>query len=99
MIDFISTLLNALSPPLILAAFILVTSVSLTLYDKIAAIKRKRRIPEKALFLFATVGGALPMYITMLTISHKTKHKRFMIGLPFIIAAQITVFVALKRFL
>ena len=28
------------------------------------------------------LGGALPMYVTMRIIRHKTKHKKFMIGLP-----------------
>ncbi|MBQ5843177.1 MAG: DUF1294 domain-containing protein, partial [Clostridia bacterium] len=46
------------------------------------------RIPEKTLFLTALFGGSLAMYITMLVIRHKTKHKRFMIGLPVIALAQ-----------
>lgn len=81
---------------LIVLVLVLFCSIGLTIYDKIAARKRKRnRIPEKILFLFAIFGGALPMYITMLTISHKTRHLRFMIGLPCIIAIQTAAFIAL----
>ena len=65
-----------------------VLAVCLAVYDKYAAKRKKARIPEKILFLTALFGGSLAMYITMLVIRHKTKHKRFMIGLPVIALAQ-----------
>jgi uncharacterized membrane protein YsdA (DUF1294 family) len=64
--------------------------VVITVYDKIAAKKRPRnRIPEKTLLLCGALGGAVPMYLTMLLIRHKTRHKKFMVGLPVIIVLQI----------
>lgn len=63
--------------------------------DKSLARNRSRRISEKALFTVSALGGAAAMYITMLFIRHKTKHKRFMIGLPLIIAAQTAVLIFL----
>ena len=69
-------------------------AVCLTVYDKYAAKRKKARIPEKTLFLTALFGGSLAMYITMLVIRHKTKHKRFMIGLPLMALAQ-TVLLAI----
>ncbi len=72
-------------------AVLSVISLVVTCYDKHAAVRRKRRISEKALFLWALAGGSAAMYITMLLIRHKTLHKRFMIGLPLIIAAQIAL--------
>ncbi len=57
-----------------------------------------RRVPEKTLFLFALAGGAVPELVTMLIIRHKTKHKRFMIGLPVIIFAQVILAVAVFYF-
>ena len=65
-----------------------VLAVCLTAYDKYASVKKRFRVPEKTLFLTALFGGSLAMYITMLVIRHKTKHKRFMIGLPVIALAQ-----------
>lgn len=61
----------------------------ITIYDKIAA-KRftKHRVRESYLFVIAILGGALPEFLTMLLIRHKTKHKKFMIGLPIIIILQ-----------
>ena len=71
-------------------ALISLIGVILTVYDKIAAKKRPRnRVPERTLLLCGALGGALPMYLTMLLIRHKTKHKKFMIGLPVIVVLQI----------
>ncbi len=65
-------------------------SVIFTLYDKRAAVKKPdRRVPEAKLLLLSLLGGALSMYITMQSIRHKTKHKKFMIGLPLIMVLQI----------
>ena len=70
-------------------AVISLVTVIVTVYDKIAAKKRpKHRIRENTLLLLALLGGGLAEYVTMLLIRHKTKHKKFMIGLPVIIAAQ-----------
>lgn len=57
--------------------------------DKIKAQLNKWRISEKTLLTISVIGGALGMYITMLIIRHKTKHKTFMIGLPFLILVHV----------
>ncbi len=62
-----------------------VVAAALTMFDKYSAMLKGRRISEKTLFLVAATGGAAVMFITMKAISHKTRHKRFMIGLPVII--------------
>ncbi len=67
-------------------AVIAVVAVVVTAADKLAAKKGAWRIPEATLMLIGLFGGALPMYVTMKTIRHKTKHKKFMIGLPLEIA-------------
>lgn len=54
----------------------------LTVLDKWKSKHNKWRIPENTLMLVGLFGGALFMYITMKIIRHKTKHKKFMIGLP-----------------
>lgn len=60
----------------------------ITLHDKIAAVRGKRRIPERILFLTAALGGGAGMLLTMLVIRHKTKKAAFMIGLPLIVLAH-----------
>jgi uncharacterized membrane protein YsdA (DUF1294 family) len=69
----------------ILLIYILVLwtiSIIVTIYDKIAAIKKVRRIPEKTLLILAAIGGAGGMLITMKAIRHKTRKLKFMIPLP-----------------
>ena len=75
---------------LIYFAVISLVTIIVTTYDKKAAKKwTKHRVPEKVLFLLAVLGGGLAEYLTMLKIRHKTKHKRFMIGLPIIMFLQV----------
>ncbi|MBQ2694620.1 MAG: DUF1294 domain-containing protein [Clostridia bacterium] len=68
---------------------VLIVAAIMTLADKFFAKKGMWRIPEATLMLVGFLGGALSMYITMRTIRHKTKHKKFMIGLPIMIALHV----------
>ncbi|MBQ4119141.1 MAG: DUF1294 domain-containing protein [Clostridia bacterium] len=70
-------------------AAISVVSVIVCIYDKIAAKHKWQRTSENALLFLSVLGGALAMYITMRIIRHKTKHTKFMLGLPIIILVQI----------
>lgn len=47
------------------------------------------------LLLLGLLGGSLCMFITMKAIRHKTLHKKFMIGLPLILALQLFLIAAL----
>lgn len=49
-------------------------------YDKWAAKHRKRRVREATLWLWAYLGAAPGMAITLALIHHKSKKKRFKIG-------------------
>ena len=79
------------------AAVSLITAF-ITLYDKSAARKNKRRIPESTLLSMAIIGGAVSEYIVMRLIRHKTLHKKFMIGLPVIIFLHIALLSAIIYF-
>lgn len=64
-------------------------SVAVTAWDKrVSRLRGRRRVPEKTLLLLAAAGGSIAMYLTMLLIRHKTKHVKFMLGIPAIIIAQ-----------
>ena len=66
-----------------------VVGVVLTVYDKIAAKAAQRhRVPEAVLVTFGVLGGALPMYIVMQIIRHKTRKPKFCVGFPIIIILQ-----------
>ena len=68
------------NPIIVFFLVINVLAVVFCVADKIKARKRMRRISEKTLFTVSFLGGAVGMYVTMLIIRHKTKHKRFMFG-------------------
>lgn len=57
-------------------------SVAITVKDKIAAKNHSQRTPEMTLMLLGLLGGAEAMYFTMKIIHHKTRHLKFMLGLP-----------------
>lgn len=78
---------------LIYLAVISAVSVFITVFDKIAAKKGMYRISERALLTAAAMGGSVAMYLTMLLIRHKTKHLKFMLGIPAIIVLQILLFI------
>ena len=61
----------------------------LTAYDKRAAQRGLWRIPERTLLLAAILGGSVAMLLTMRAIRHKTKHTKFMVGMPVIIVLQV----------
>ena len=84
----------------ILIYFIAISLVSVIVcvVDKLRAKKGRWRVKESTLFLLSVLGGSLAMYITMLTIRHKTLHKRFMIGIPLIMIMQAAVFIFVRRF-
>ena len=78
-------------------AVISIIAIILTVSDKRRADKHKYRIRESVLLLFSALGGSVAMFITMLMIHHKTRHVKFMLGIPLIIVAQIALFIVVWR--
>ncbi len=79
----------ALCAAVIYLCVVTLIAVVVTLADKIKAARGKWRVPEKTLLIIAVLGGSVGMYVTMLTIRHKTKHIKFMAGIPIILLFQI----------
>ena len=61
----------------------------LMLADKHRARKKKWRIPESVLMTSALLGGSLGALIGMYTARHKTRHPKFTVGIPLILALQL----------
>ena len=59
------------------------------LADKLIAKKKKWRIPEATLMTVAAVGGSIGSLAGMYTFRHKTRHPKFTIGIPVILALLI----------
>ena len=64
--------------------------------DKLCAKLNKRRIPEKVLFLFAILFGAIGGTIGMYSFRHKTKHWYFAIFFPALAILQFALLVYFK---
>lgn len=71
--------------------FINLFSVLITLWDKYAAIHHRWRVRERTLLLCSALGGSPLMLLTMHLARHKTRRKKFMIGIPVILVLQLVV--------
>lgn len=60
--------------------------------DKRKAEKGKWRISETTLLMLAVLGGSIGGMIGMYTFRHKTKKKRFTIGMPVILVIEILIY-------
>lgn len=61
----------------------------LMLVDKYKAKNNLWRIPEATLMGVAAIGGSVGALIGMYLVRHKTKHLKFTIGIPVILALQL----------
>lgn len=61
----------------------------LMLADKRKARKGLWRIPEATLMGVAALGGSVGSLLGMYTVRHKTKHLKFVLGIPGILVIQI----------
>lgn len=77
--------------------FINIISFSLMFIDKLKAIRRKWRIPEKTLLSVSFIGGSLGSYLAMIFFRHKTNHFKFKYGLPLILILHCILFFILNN--
>ena len=74
-----------------LAAWLIAVNLAaavITVADKRRAKRGRWRIPENTLLFVATLGGAPVMLAMMRLIRHKTRHRKFMWGLPALLVLQ-----------
>lgn len=82
-------------PVLILIVWLLALNViayAVMASDKQKAKRNRRRVPERTLFTWAAVGGALGIWIAMSTKRHKTQHASFRFGIPALLVLNIAVY-------
>lgn len=81
----------------IAAYFALVNLMAFALMgiDKRKAIKGAFRIPEATLFIIAIIGGSIGSIVGMYTFRHKTRHFKFVYGMPAILIIQILLVILL----
>ena len=59
--------------------------------DKLKAKRSKWRISEATLILLSVFGGSIGAWLGMKAWHHKTQHKKFKYGIPFILLMQIAL--------
>lgn len=64
--------------------------------DKYKAKKGRWRISEATLIALAVIGGSIGAWGSMHIWHHKTKHKKFKLGIPTIIILQIALAIYLR---
>ena len=82
-------------PLLVYLLIINAVAFFLMLADKQKARKNRWRIPEATLIGVAAIGGSIGALWGMYAFRHKTKHPKFTIGIPFILALQIVLAILL----
>lgn len=61
--------------------------------DKLKAKRGSRRIPENTLFMFTILGGGVGTILGIYIFKHKTKKKKFTVGMPIILTIEILLFI------
>ena len=84
-----------MKPLLIYLLLINAVGFLLMLIDKYKARKNLWRIPEATLMAVAVIGGSLGSLLGMQLVRHKTKHLKFALGIPLILAIQIVLTILL----
>jgi uncharacterized membrane protein YsdA (DUF1294 family) len=66
--------------------------------DKYKAKNRLWRIKEATLFMYAIIGGSVGSILGMYVFHHKTKHTKFVVGMPLVLVAQILIVAFIYKF-
>jgi uncharacterized membrane protein YsdA (DUF1294 family) len=66
--------------------------------DKWKAKRHRWRIPEATLLVLAAIGGSVGAWIGMQVFRHKTKHLKFVAGVPAIFIIQCIIFMMYKYY-
>lgn len=72
--------------------FINLYGIFIMYLDKSKSKKGNWRIPERRLFTIAFACGSLGIFIGMYLFRHKTKHGKFIIGIPLIFIIETFIF-------
>ena len=67
--------------------------------DKHKAKMGSWRIPENTLFGFCFLGGGIGTIVGMYTFRHKTKKKKFTVGMPLVVVLQVLIVIYFRFFI
>lgn len=78
--------------PVIIAGYLVLINLAAFIAMGVDKSKAKRgawRIPEKTLFLLSLLGGSIGSLAGMYAFRHKTRHMKFVIGMPAILILHL----------
>lgn len=79
--------------------FINIRAFSLFSVDKKHAVKKRERVPERRLFKYMWLGGAVGAALAMLIYRHKTRHSNFTVTVMILLCVQLVLFSFVLGFL
>ncbi len=79
-------------------AAISIVGFAICALDKSCAKRGRKRVRERTIFLIAALGGSLGVWAGMYAFRHKTRHKRFVFGIPAILIVQVALVILLVYF-
>lgn len=68
-------------------------------YDKHQAKKHKWRVRESTLLILALLMGSIGALTAMYTLRHKTKHRKFTLGIPLLLIINILILILMKVYI
>ncbi len=85
---------------MIMIYLIIINVLAFVMYgiDKRKAVKGRWRISEAALLTVAALGGSLGSLLAMELFRHKTKHKKFTIGVRLLLVLHIILLVLYYKY-
>ena len=91
----------ALLRQILLVYFVAINLFSFGLcgWDKRAAKRGARRVPECRLLAFCALGGSPAFLLGMALFHHKTRKPKFFVGVPLILAVQLDLLFLAVRFI
>lgn len=84
--------------PAVVAGYLVIMNLAAFMamgVDKSRAKRGAWRIPEKTLFSLSLLGGSIGSLAGMYAFRHKTRHMKFVVGMPAVLVLHITVSIVL----
>lgn len=84
--------------PAVVAGYLVIMNLAAFMamgVDKSRAKRGAWRIPEKTLFSLSLLGGSIGSLAGMYAFRHKTRHMKFVVGMPAVLVLHITVAIVL----
>ena len=72
-------------------------SALVCIYDKICAVKKWHRVPERHLFTLCGIGGCVGTYLAIWLVRHKTLKRKFTFGIPLIFLSQCVLVLLITK--